>query len=76
MVTMACCTFFCSAERLLAGSSLLNLVERVLMMISLSAISSPFNSTNGSIPRFDLSLELWLMFWKKEKNHHETKKEN
>ena len=62
MVTMACWTFFCSALKLAAGSSLPNLAVNSLMIISESQISSPFSSTKGSKPLFDRSLELWLMF--------------
>ena len=60
MVTMACCTFFCSAERL--ASSLPNLLVNCLMTKSESQISSPLSSTKGKSPLLERSLEWWLMF--------------
>lgn len=60
---MACEMFRCSCDND-TSKSFSNLMLNSLMMIAESAISSPFNSMNGSCPFLDRSFSLWSTFCK------------
>ena len=60
---MACWTFFWSWLSS-AGISFSNFLERVSMIMLLSAISSPLSSMKGRRPFLDRNLHLWSTFWK------------
>ena len=63
------CTPRGSASRYLRSiytiSTFSNFLERVSMIMLLSAISSPLSSMKGSIPFLERCLHLWSTFWNK-----------